>query len=196
MPQMSRVEKAFCRSAPWRAFTRRTVVPWALQGLRPSGHALEIGAGSGAMAAEILSLFPDFQMTVTDYDEQMLEPARELLKPVGARAGVRAADAIALPFEDESFDSVFSFIMLHHVIKWEVALEEACRVLKPGGWLVGYDLLSSWPMRVLHQVESSYHRMIEMQQLLDKVEDLPLRKVVLRPGTLGLVVRFMGRKEN
>ena len=86
--------------------------------------------------------------------------------------------------------------MLHHVIKWETALEEACRVLKPGGWFAGYDLLSSWPMRVVHQVESSYHRMIEMEQLLDKVGDLPLRKVILRPGMFGLVVRFIGRKEN
>lgn len=67
-------------------------------------------------------------------------------------------------------------------------------MLKPGGWLVGYDLLSTWPMRMLHQVESSNHRMIELDQLVEKVDDLPLRKVFLRPGMLGFVVRFIGRK--
>lgn len=194
MPEMAGIEKAFCQSGLWRAFTRRVVAPWALQRFRPSGHVLEIGAGSGAMAAEILTLFPGIRMTVTDYEDQMLEPARKRLEVFAERAEVRPADATALPFESEAFDAVVSFIMLHHVIKWESALEEACRVLKPGGWLVGYDLLSTWLMRMLHQVESTHHRMIELDQLIEKIDDLPLKRVILRPGMLGFVVRFTGRK--
>jgi ubiquinone/menaquinone biosynthesis C-methylase UbiE len=108
----------------------------------------------------------------------------------GKRAEVRDADATALPFDDDSFDSVFSFIMLHHVIKWEAA----CRVLRPGGWLIGYDLLSTRLMRVFHQAEGSYHRMIKLDQLVEKIDDLPLRKIILRPGTLGFVLRFRGQK--
>lgn len=148
------------------------------------------------MAAEILSLFPDLRMTVTDYDEQMLEQARKRLKPVEHRCEVLTADATALSFDDDSFDAVFSFIMLHHVIRWEAALEEACRVLKPEGWLIGYDLLSTRAMRALHQAEGSYHRMIELDRLVEKVDDLPLRKIILRPGTFGVVARFMGQKED
>ncbi len=30
MPVMSKVERAFCRSAPWRSFTGRIVLPWVL----------------------------------------------------------------------------------------------------------------------------------------------------------------------
>jgi ubiquinone/menaquinone biosynthesis C-methylase UbiE len=194
MPEMRWFERAFCQSAGWRAFSRKVLVPWALQGFSPSGHALEIGAGSGAMAAEILSLFPGVRVTATDFDEAMLGPARERLRPFADRVEVRQADATALPFDDDSFDSVFSFIMLHHVIKWEAALEEACRVLRPGGWLIGYDLLSTRLMRAFHQAEGSYHRMIELDQLVEKIDDLPLRKIILRPGTLGLVVRFKGQK--
>jgi 16S rRNA A1518/A1519 N6-dimethyltransferase RsmA/KsgA/DIM1 with predicted DNA glycosylase/AP lyase activity len=65
---MSRVEKAFCRSAPWRAFTRRLVLPCALQGTRLDGEVLEIGAGSGAMAQELLATEPAVTMCVTDFD--------------------------------------------------------------------------------------------------------------------------------
>ena len=65
MPTMSRFQSAFCRSAPWRAFARRVVLPWALQGFRPRGDTLEIGAGSDAMAAELLAMYPDVGLTIT-----------------------------------------------------------------------------------------------------------------------------------
>src|SRR5437588_10461799 len=105
MPAMSPFEPAFCRSAPWRLFARRLVLPWALQGTRPAGRVLEIGAGSGAMAAELLSMFDDLTMCVTDYDEAMVVAAAERLAPFGARAECRLADATALPFPDDSFDT-------------------------------------------------------------------------------------------
>jgi precorrin-6B methylase 2 len=60
---VSRLEQAFCGSAPWRPFTCRVLLPWALQGLRPRGELLEIGDGSGAMAAELLGVLPDVRMT-------------------------------------------------------------------------------------------------------------------------------------
>src|SRR3954463_15021260 len=45
MPTMSRFEATVCRSAPWRLFAGRVVLPWALQGVTPGGDVLEIGAG-------------------------------------------------------------------------------------------------------------------------------------------------------
>lgn len=194
MAEMVWIEKAFCRSAPWRAFTRKVVVPWALQGWNPEGRVLEIGAGSGAMAAEILTLHPQLSMVVTDFDESMLAGTRETLSRFGERAEVRTADATALPFEDSSFDAVVSFIMLHHVIKWEEALGEAARVIKPGGCLVAYDLLSTGIMRLLHRVEGSYHRIMELPPLEQRLSDLPFRQVILRPGLLGFAVRFNATK--
>jgi len=53
MPAMSRFESAFCRGAGWRAFASRIVLNWALQGQQLSGDVLEIGGGSGAMAARL-----------------------------------------------------------------------------------------------------------------------------------------------
>lgn len=58
------------------------VLPWALQGVRPTGEVLEIGAGSGAMSAGLLSKFPDVSVVATDYDADMLAAASRSLSPM------------------------------------------------------------------------------------------------------------------
>lgn len=82
MPVMSAIEGAFCRSGPWRSFARRSVLPWALDGHRLAGDVLEIGGGSGAMAAGVARDYPDVRLTVTDVDEAMVASARERLGTV------------------------------------------------------------------------------------------------------------------
>lgn len=193
MPAMSPFEAAFCRSAPWRLFARRLVLPWALQGVQPTGRVLEIGAGGGAMAAELLALFPDITMCVTDYDDAMVTAAKRRLAPFSDRVECRQADATALPFGDGSFDVVLSWIMLHHTMAWEKALGEATRVLKPGGQLVGYDLLASRPLELLHQVEGAGHLMISAGEMEPVLRSLPLDDVDVRIGRGRFVVRFRAR---
>ena len=131
MPSMSVIEQGFCRSAPWRGFARKVILPWALHGLEPHGELLELGAGSGAMADGMARTFPELQLTVTDIDPAMVAAARKYL---GARPNVRVeqADVTDLPFADSTFDVVTSYLMLHHVIEWRRALSEASRVLRPG----------------------------------------------------------------
>ncbi len=194
MPAMSRFECAFCRGAGWRAFAGRIVLPWALQGERLGGDVLEIGGGGGAMAARLLATRPGLQITVTDYDEAMVTAARARLATSADRASVRQADATQLPFPDDRFDAVLSFIMLHHVIDWEAAVGEAIRVLRPGGVLVGYDLVASRPGRWLHQAKGARHRLMAPRELRDRLADLPTEAVRLRPGLAGLVGRFTARK--
>jgi ubiquinone/menaquinone biosynthesis C-methylase UbiE len=194
MPTMSRFEAAFCRSAPWRFWARRVVLPWALQGIRPGGHVLEIGAGSGAMATELLAAYPSVTMTVTDFDPGMVAAAERRLEPYSDRATARQADGTALPFDDHTFDLVLSWIMLHHTIEWEKALAEAVRVIRPGGHVVGYDLLSTAPLRALHQAEGARFRMMKFDELRDTVRELPVAQAILTPGGGGFVVRFTLRK--
>jgi hypothetical protein len=59
MPAMSTVERSFCRHRLWGGFARKAVLPWALQGVRPAGELLELGSGSGAMAAGTGQAFPE-----------------------------------------------------------------------------------------------------------------------------------------
>jgi ubiquinone/menaquinone biosynthesis C-methylase UbiE len=189
MPEMTGFEQGFCRSAPWRWFARNMVLPWALQGEHLSGDVLEIGSGSGAMAVELLRRFPDVRLTATDYDESMVEFARDRLREFGDRVEVKQADAAQLPFPDESFDAVVSFIMLHHVIDWEKALAEAVRVLRPGGRLVGFDLLDNRSMHWLHRAERSPHRIMPWDELRREIQELPLLGV-LNSGVGGFTARF------
>ncbi len=191
---MTRFQSTFCRSAPWRFVAGRLVLPWSMQGFEPTGDVLEIGAGSGAMAAELLSAHPQVAMTATDFDPAMVDAATQRLVAFGDRATVRQADATALPFADGSFDSVVSWVMLHHTVEWEVALSEAVRVLRPGGHLVGYDLLSTGPMRLLHRTDDHHVRTMSLDELRAAVSRLPVDQATFIPGLAGLVVRFHLRK--
>lgn len=196
MPTMSGFESAFCRSAPWRWATRRLVVPWALQGVSLHGNVLEIGAGSGAMATDILATFRDITMTVTDFDDTMVDAAAERLAKYSNRTTIQRADASALPFDEGAFEAVLSFLMLHHTVSWEEVLTEATRVLAPGGTLVGYDLLSRWPARALHRLEGAPHRLIGHDELEPVLKQLPLNSIRVRRGPAGAVVRFSATKRS
>jgi ubiquinone/menaquinone biosynthesis C-methylase UbiE len=142
------------------------------------------------MAAELLAMYDDIAMCVTDYDDAMVAAAAERLTPFGTRAEFRQADATALPFPDDSFDTVLSWIMLHHTMAWEKALGEAARVLRPGGRLIAYDLLASRPFKLLHQAEGEGHEMIGRGQLEPVLRSLPLEDVHVQEGFGHLVVRF------
>ena len=194
MPVMSAVEQAWCRSLPWRAFTRRVVFPWAIGDTDLHGDVLELGSGSGAMAVELLDRYPTIRLTATDVDPAMRAAATQRLAPYGDRARVRAADATTLPFEDASFDAVVTFIMLHHVIDWEQALAEIARVLRPGGILAGYDLVESTASRLTHRLDRSPHRMASIDDLRTRLDGLPFDDVTVAPALGRLVTRFRARR--
>jgi ubiquinone/menaquinone biosynthesis C-methylase UbiE len=116
------------------------------------------------------------------------------LSPFGDRVTARHADATALPFPDDTFDVVLSWVMLHHTVEWEKAVAEAIRVLRPGGRLVGYDLLSTPPLRLLHRDDGADLRLIRLAELREAPWDLPVDKTVLTPSLAGVAVRFTLRK--
>jgi ubiquinone/menaquinone biosynthesis C-methylase UbiE len=191
---MSGLEQRFCGSRAWAALARRAILPWAIGREPLAGEGLEVGAGHGAMAAQVLAEHPRLRLTATDVDERMLALARERLAPYGDRARVERADALKLPFKDHSFDVALSFLMLHHVERWEEALAELVRVLKPGGRLLGYDLLDSRVNRLTHDLTRSPGiRLPTMRELSAALAALPLDGVRLRP-TRRLVFRISARR--
>ena len=194
MPEMSALAKAVCTSSPYRAFARLIVLPWALQGLSPSGEGLEIGSGSGAMAAQLLRKFPELRMVATDYDPDMVASAQRALASFGERANVQRVDATALPFDDRRFDIVLSFAMLHHVIDWERAVAEAVRVLRPGGQLVGYDLVHAVPHQHEGHDERGSMRMMSPEQLQAELGRLPVTGVRMQRSAFGIALRFFATR--
>jgi ubiquinone/menaquinone biosynthesis C-methylase UbiE len=182
MPAMSRAEAAFCRSAPWRFAARRAVLPWVLMGEQLQGEVLELGSGSGAMAAEMLRRFPELRFTATDLDPEMVDRASDELASFGPRATVREADATQLPFDSGRFDGVVSFVMLHHVVEWEKAIAEAMRVLRPGGILLVADFQDFGLLRTLERASGNEVRPIRLDELRPVLTSLELEEADLRPA--------------
>lgn len=193
MPAMAHRAHLACRIGPYRVVARRVLVPWVLQGRRLEGDVLEVGCGSGAMAAELLRRSPTLRLTATDVDPAMVAVATAQLAPFGARATVHEADATALPFDAGSFDAVVSCAMLHHVLDWEGALAEIARVLRPGGTFVGYDVAGSGTGRLLNGHDHGTRRMgvDELRAELDRVGLVPAD---VQPQWLGRVARFAATK--
>lgn len=192
MPRMSAVEASFCRSRPWRLLARR-MVPWVTQGLPVAGNVLEIGGGSGAMAEAIARVHPQVHLTTTDADPAMVKAAQRRLARLPT-AQARRADATRLPFNDQSFDMVLSFLMLHHVIEWEHAVTEAARVLRPGGSFVGYDLIASRLASLVHVADRSAHRLIEPATFEPVLAQAGLGPLRVRVSFGGRVLRFIAQK--
>jgi len=176
----------------YRAVTARIIAPWALQGLRPRGEGLEIGAGVGAMSAQLMRSFGDLRMVVTDYDPDMVAAAARALRPFGSRAQLEVADANRLPFAERRFDLVVSCLMLHHTGDWRETVREAVRVLRPGGHLVGFDLVAGAPLHNPQRFEGQLLRPDELRELFAV---LPVTQVRVRPALVRSVVRFMATKK-
>ena len=73
-------------------------------------------------------------MLATDYSDGMIAEAKKGEYPANLRFEV--ADAMALPYEDNSFDVVLIANALHIVPNPEKVLSEIDRVLRPGGLLI------------------------------------------------------------
>ena len=95
---------------------------------------LEIGTGVGTDARTIISLGGSYHGI--NVDSGSAEMTRTALKEFGVVGDVRQASALEIPFEEEHFDIVYSFGVLHHIPEVDKAITEIHRVLKPGGLLV------------------------------------------------------------
>jgi ubiquinone/menaquinone biosynthesis C-methylase UbiE len=154
--ELQGLERWFCSSALWRITTQQAVIPWIVHFARtelPSeADVLEVGSGGGFNAEALLERFPNWRITATDYDQEMVELARRRLSAFGSQLRLERADATALKYEDHSFDLVIAIGVLHHVGAWEKALAEMARVLHAGGSLLAVDLLDGFFAGPLPQV--------------------------------------------
>lgn len=95
-------------------------------------HLLEIGCGMGYDSLEFLKR--GVRVTAIDLTESAVALARQHFEVAGVKAEeVRVGNALELPFEDETFDGVWSNGVLHATGDTRLAIAEVRRVLKPGG---------------------------------------------------------------
>ena len=99
---------------------------------RPVTRVLEIAAGTGVVTRALASVLAErISIVATDLNQPMLDQA----SAVGTKRPVewRQADAMALPFEDATFDAVVCQFGVMFFPEKSQAFSEARRVLRPGG---------------------------------------------------------------
>ena len=110
---------------------------------------LDIGCGLGDTTLMLNERFPNSTITGLDGDASLIEAAIEEKKMLHANLDFVCADALHLPFDDNSFDFVFCRYILHHIPDAMAALHEMKRVCKDGGIVFAqeYDanFLQSYP---------------------------------------------------
>jgi ubiquinone/menaquinone biosynthesis C-methylase UbiE len=108
--------------------------------LEPGTRLLEVGCGVGAVLAVLGQEFPGVHLTGVDIEPRQLEFARGHLERSGVDAALVQADALALPFADESFDHVWMMWFLEHVADPPAVLREARRVMIPRGAITAVEV--------------------------------------------------------
>lgn len=111
--------------------------PWIMDrivreaGILKEKHLLEIGCGMGYDSLEFLKR--GVRVTATDLTSNAVELTRQHFQIEGVQAeDVRTANALDLPYDDNTFDAVWANGVLHATGHTERAIQEARRVLKPG----------------------------------------------------------------
>ena len=134
--KLNRVEKALVNN-PARALLQRHYEARLLEKLggRLEGkRVLEVGCGPGVGTEVIFERFGAREVHAFDLDSDMVERARRRLKGYTPdRLDLRVGDVTSIDAEDQLFDAVFDFAIIHHVPLWQRAVSEIRRVLKPGG---------------------------------------------------------------
>jgi phosphoethanolamine N-methyltransferase len=134
---------------------------WGKGYLSPGGHeevdrvvadldftgkkVLDIGCGTGGITLHLASTKPLKHITGFDVEKPVIEVAtsRAIETGLSERSSFIQAEPGTLPFEDRSFDIVFSKDALIHVHDKEAVFEDIFRVLNSGGQFAASDWLTS-----------------------------------------------------
>ncbi len=201
------------RDGDWR---REAV---ALVDLPPGGRALDVGTGTGDFLPLLASTAPDVEAIGVDFTWEMLAAGRYKLATHGNRTLFAAADALALPFGDNTFDAVVNGFLLRNVADLRTALAEMARVTRSGGHVVCLEITNptlpifrnlfrfyfhhlvphiggfiSGRPEAYHYLPQSVDRFVTPDELARLLADVGLREVRYHRFGLGTVTLHAGVK--
>ena len=108
-------------------------------------RVLDIGGGYGAVSEQVLSAFPNAQVTVQDFSSVMLDEARVYLSRFAGRVRFALGDLRDRSWTGKlegPFDLAVSAIAIHNldtIAAIAPVYSDVHAVLKPGGWFLDYD---------------------------------------------------------
>jgi len=146
------------------------------QGLR----FLELGSGTGGATQSVARAFPRAKISCLDLSYPYTKHAQKQLREFD-RVECIQGDASALEFGDARFDAVYSVFLFHELplpVR-ELALDEARRVLRPGGFFglvdslqMGDDEELDWALeffpRQFHEPYYAHYAANPMEGLLEE----------------------------
>lgn len=142
-------------------------------------RCLDAGCGGGR-GSILMAEAGASQVVGVDLSETNVATSRMRAEQRGlSQCTFQQASLLEVPFEDESFDVVWSNGVLHHTDDPDLTLREITRVLKPGGWmwlyLYGsggvYWYMADWVRGVLSDVDVRD----TIYQL--RLQDVPIRRI-------------------
>lgn len=110
---------------------------------------LSVGCGAGHDSAELKKRGVARSVGI-DISKELIKIA----KTEHPECEFSVMDMQRLSFEDATFDFVYSSLAMHYLDKWEVALAEIYRVLKPGGFFLFSREHPIWTAQAKYEVES------------------------------------------
>jgi phosphatidylethanolamine/phosphatidyl-N-methylethanolamine N-methyltransferase len=128
------VHSAFYDATFGRLVRRRIAIAISHMNVTPTDRVLDLGIGTGVS----LNFYPQYGRVVgVDLSGGMLRQCRKKIAERGLRhASVFQADAMRLPFPDDTFDHVFISHVISVVSDPIKLVQEAQRVAKPGSRIV------------------------------------------------------------
>ena len=161
------------------------------------GETLEVGVGTG----RTLRWYPNaVRLTGIELSDAMLRIAVARVSATGRQADLRLGDATALPFADETFDTVTFCLVLCTIPDDARAITEAVRVLRPGGRIVAFEHTRSpnLAIRLVEHVMDPFTVRFQGDHLLrdplDHVTDHGLAIEHIERRFLGVMERLVASK--
>lgn len=114
---------------------RRFVVEQAQ--VKPGDHLLDLATGTGDIAFEALRMVDHLHAVGGDFSLGMMHIGQQ--QALGRQVNWTGADALNLPFPDNTFDAITAGYLIRNVIDIPRSFAEMLRVLKPGGRIVILD---------------------------------------------------------
>ena len=196
---------------------RRTARNFAAILARRDAHVLDLCCGTGDMAYALRRQGSDCQITGADFSHAMLVRASGKSEQSQNMRWIEA-DALRLPFPDESFDLVTSAFGFRNLADYDAGLREIRRVLKPGGecGILEFSepggmkgkLYSLYFKHVLPSVgrfisgsagaysylPASVHRFPQPDELLQRMRVAGFREATWKPYTFGIAGLYRGTR--